>query len=83
MFYFYILFSSKDKRWYYGYTSDLKRRKQEHDTGGVNATKHRRPLTLLYYEAYHDKRQAQKREHDVKQSGRIRKELKERLAQNK
>jgi putative endonuclease len=79
MFYFYILISEKDRRLYYGYTSDLKKRMEQHERGTVTSTKHRRPLRLVYYEAYCDKLSAQARETSVKRSGRIRKRLQERL----
>ena len=79
MYYFYVLFSQKDKHLYYGYTSDLKRRLAEHTEGIVKATTNRRPLVLAYYESYQTADLARKREHDVKLSGAIRKELKVRL----
>lgn len=79
MFYFYILHSTKDKKLYYGFSSDLKKRFQDHANGNVHATKNRRPLKLMYYEAYEKEEQARKREKEVKVSGRIRKEIKERL----
>ncbi len=52
MFYVYILFSEKDKQLYTGYTPNLKSRFKAHSDGYVKATKHRRPLKLIYYEAY-------------------------------
>jgi putative endonuclease len=52
MFYTYILFSKKDKKFYYGYTSNLKNRFLEHESGAVEATKYRRPLVLVHYEAF-------------------------------
>lgn len=50
MYYVYILKSLKDKRTYVGYASDAQRRLKEHNAGRVNATKNRRPLTLLMVE---------------------------------
>ncbi|KKP43629.1 MAG: excinuclease ABC subunit C [Candidatus Staskawiczbacteria bacterium RIFCSPHIGHO2_01_FULL_34_27] len=52
MYYTYILRSDKDKNLYVGYTSDLRRRIQEHNNGKTFSTSHRRPLFLIYYEAY-------------------------------
>lgn len=49
--YVYILESIKDKGWYTGYTSDLKKRITEHQAGYTKTTKHRRPWKLIYYEA--------------------------------
>jgi putative endonuclease len=79
MFYFYILYSMKDEKMYYGFSSDLQKRIQDHISGDVDSTKHRRPLKLIYYEAYEKEEQARKREREVKVGGRLRKELKERL----
>jgi len=51
MWYVYVLESLKDGKWYTGSTDDLKRRLKEHQKGHVEATRNRRPLKLLYYEA--------------------------------
>ena len=79
MFYFYILLSEKDKKFYYGYTGNLQRRMIEHKEGKVVATKNRRPVKLVYYEEYGEKSQAEIRERQVKKSGRLRKELKQKI----
>lgn len=50
-YYTYILLSQKDNKFYTGFTTDLKRRFEEHGKGYVESTKDRRPLTLIYYEA--------------------------------
>jgi len=52
MYYVYILFSLKDKQLYVGFTDNLKNRFKKHIDGFVRATKHRWPITLIYYEAY-------------------------------
>ena len=52
MFYIYILQSEKDKRFYVGYTADLRKRFAEHNSGKVESTRHRRPFELMYYEAF-------------------------------
>ena len=52
MFYVYVLHSQKDGQLYTGYTSDLKRRLTEHNSGKTTSIKHRRPFDLIYYEAY-------------------------------
>ena len=51
MNYTYILLSKKDHKLYVGWTSNLKLRKRCHDLGQVVATRDRRPLELVYYEA--------------------------------
>lgn len=67
MFYYvYILQSLKDKNLYTGYTSNLKKRLKEHEYGNVDSTKNRRPLELIYYEAYREKQHALLREKYLK-----------------
>jgi putative endonuclease len=82
MYYFYILRSISDNKFYYGSTSNLKQRLYEHQSGKVVSTKSRLPLELLYYEAYKELGQARKRERQVKKSGNARKVLLSRI-QNK
>jgi len=66
MYYTYVLISTKDKKFYVGYTEDLKGRFEEHHRGKVISTKARRPLKLVYYEACLDKRDAMHREKYLK-----------------
>ncbi|OGC46851.1 MAG: excinuclease ABC subunit C [Candidatus Levybacteria bacterium RIFCSPLOWO2_02_FULL_36_8b] len=75
MYYVYILFSEKDKELYTGFSPDLKSRFKAHSNGFVKATKHRRPLKLIYYEAYLEELDARKREKYLK-GGNGRGELK-------
>ncbi len=79
MNYFYILQSNLDGECYYGSTTNLQKRLQEHQQGKVNATKYRRPLKLVYYEAYLTITSARKRERQVKTSGSARKTLHDRI----
>jgi len=62
MFYVYILFSELDKQLYTGYSDNLRARFEKHQKGFVKATKHRRPLKLIYYEAYAKELDARRRE---------------------
>ncbi|MDD4995176.1 MAG: GIY-YIG nuclease family protein [Patescibacteria group bacterium] len=62
MFFTYVLLSLKDKKFYIGFTDDLKKRCQEHALGKVDSTRIRRPLKLVYYEACLSKELALKRE---------------------
>lgn len=78
MFYVYVLHSSKDGKLYIGSTPNLKKRLTKHKTGFVRATKKRRPLELIYYEAYFLKKDAARREKYLK-SGGGRKELTKQL----
>lgn len=75
MYYVYILFSEKDKQLYTGYSPDLKSRFKAHINGFVKATKHRRPLKLIYYEAYSKELDARRRGKYLK-GGNGRNELK-------
>jgi putative endonuclease len=62
MFYFYVLYSLKDKKLYKGFTSDLGSRFVKHHAGGTPSTKNRRPLVLIYAEKFHRKSEALQRE---------------------
>jgi putative endonuclease len=79
MYYTYILESQKDSDLYIGWTNDLKSRFLEHIKGNVLATKDRRSLKLIYYEACLSKEVAIKREKYFK-TGFGRRFLKNRLA---
>jgi putative endonuclease len=52
MYYTYVLRSRKDKKCYIGSTSDLRRRFAEHQRGEVRSTAPRRPLELIFNEAF-------------------------------
>ncbi len=62
MFYVYVLQSLKDKKLYIGYSANLKKRIQYHYSGNVRSTKGRRPLKLIFYEAFTGKEDAERRE---------------------
>ncbi len=68
MYYIYILYSLKDKKLYKGFTTDLNRRLKEHNSGKNTSTSYRRPLKLVYYEAYLVKKDAEFREKYLKTS---------------
>ena len=69
----------KDSKLYTGFTPDLKVRLKKHKTGFVRSTKYRRPLNLIYYEAYLLSTDAKRREKYLK-SGAGRKELAKQLS---
>lgn len=52
MYYVYILESLKDQKLYVGYSDNVKRRLNEHNSGKVGATKNRVPFKLIYVEGY-------------------------------
>ena len=62
MWYVYVLQSRQDKNLYTGCTNNLRKRIELHNTGKVPATKLRRPLVLIYYEAFLDKHDTYARE---------------------
>jgi len=67
MFYYvYILQSLKNKSFYIGYTTDLKKRVREHNAGKSLATKPFRPYRLIFYEAFLNKSDAKNREEYLK-----------------
>jgi len=66
MWYVYVLQSEKDRKFYTGVTSDLRRRFLEHQQGKVFSTKNRRPLKLIYYEACINREDAERREKYLK-----------------
>ena len=69
MFYVYVLKSKKDGKCYIGSANDLKRRLEEHNSGKVVSTKNRRPLILVYYEAFRSEKDARNREQALKNYG--------------
>ena len=70
MCYTYILKCS-DGTYYTGWTNDLDKRVEAHNSGkGAKYTKARRPVELAYYEEFETKEQAMKREYAIKQLGR-------------
>jgi len=63
MFYYvYILQSLKNKSFYIGYTADLKKRFEEHNSGESKATKPFIPYKLIFYEAFLNRIDAKNRE---------------------
>ena len=79
MFFVYFLQSVKDKKLYIGYTNDLRNRIKEHNLGFVRSTKLRKPLKLIYYEAYVSKQDAKARENNLKLRAKALKQLKSRI----
>ncbi len=78
MHYVYILQSANDGNLYTGYTTNLRQRFADHNAGNASSTHDRRPLQLIYYEAYLLAKDAKARELFLKSgSGKrfIRKQL--------
>lgn len=67
MFYYvYILQSLLNKSFYIGYSSDLKKRFKEHNSGESKATKPFIPYKLIFYEAFLNRIDAKNREEYLK-----------------
>lgn len=70
MNYIYIL-KCNDNTLYTGWTTDLDKRLEVHNTGkGAKYTKARLPVTLVYYEQFPTKAEAMKREAEIKRLSR-------------
>jgi putative endonuclease len=65
-FYAYVLLSQKDNNYYIGYTNNLKRRLEEHNSGKNFSTKPRTPLKLIYFEGCINEDDAKQREKYLK-----------------
>ncbi|MFH0990086.1 MAG: GIY-YIG nuclease family protein [bacterium] len=65
-YYVYVILSHKDHQFYTGYSSNLKKRLQEHYNGVVSSTKNRLPVTLIYWEGCLSRQDATKREKYLK-----------------
>ena len=57
-----MLESLKDKKRYIGFTTDLKRRFEEHQEGYSKATQSRLPMNLIYFEVCTNEDGARRRE---------------------
>ncbi len=72
--YIYVLECS-DGTFYTGYTTDVERRLNEHNSGeGAKYTRGRLPVKLRYQESFKNRSLAQKREYQIKQLPRSQKE---------
>lgn len=68
--YTYIL-ECKDGSLYTGWTNNIEKRLEDHNSGrGAKYTKARRPVKLVYYEIFQTKEEAMKREYAIKQLNR-------------
>lgn len=75
MNYTYILECS-DGTLYTGWTNDIEKRVRAHNEGkGAKYTKSRRPVRLVHVEEFESKIDAMKREYEIKQMSRRKKEL--------
>jgi putative endonuclease len=64
-----------DDTLYTGYTTDIERRVEEHDSGeGAKYTRGRTPVELVHVESFDSQSAAMSREYEIKQFSRARKE---------
>jgi putative endonuclease len=74
MNYTYILIC-RDGTYYTGWTNNLQKRLDDHNSGkGAKYTKSRLPVELVYYESFETKEEAMRREAAIKKLSRERKE---------
>ena len=65
----------KDGSLYTGWTNNLEKRFRNHCKGkGAKYTRGRGPLELVYYEVFEEKKEAMKREYEIKQLKKSEKE---------
>ena len=74
--YFTYIVRCADESLYCGWTTNLEKRVDAHTgliNGGAKYTKGRRPVTLVYYESFHQKQAAQSREYAIKRLNKAQK----------
>lgn len=74
--YFYVV-QCADRTLYAGYTTDVTRREQEHNslTKGAKYTRYRQPVKVIYFEAFDTRVEATKAEAQFKKLTRLQKEV--------
>ena len=68
MYYIYILKSDFDESKYIGATTNLKRRFNEHNSGGVRYTRTKKLYKIIWYSCFQNKERAYKFEKYLKSS---------------
>ena len=66
MFFFYVLRSERNGKYYTGHAEDLKVRLVKHNSGAVPSTRSGRPWRLVYHESFEMRADAMKRESEIK-----------------
>ena len=80
MYYVYVL-RNESNEFYTGYTANLKKRLEQHNSG-INQSTKGRQWELVYYEAYTNESYARKREQALKKNRRMSKFLMERVKES-
>lgn len=65
-YYVYVLYNKQKNFIYIGYSENLRQRFAEHNKGLSKSTSGYRPLDLIHYEAYRNKKDAKRRELYIK-----------------
>jgi len=65
-YYVYVLANDKDRHLYAGFSTNLIKRIDEHNSGKVQSTKSKLPWKIIYYEAFLNKYDALRREKYLK-----------------
>lgn len=79
MFTVYVIQSEKTKDLYFGYTTDLQKRIDSHNSGLNSSTKFGVPWIVVYTESYRSLKDAREREQTLKQYGNARTYIKRRI----
>lgn len=74
----YLLQSQKDGKFYLGWTTDLRRRLDEHNARRVQSTKSRAPFKFIGMEIFPNQTQAKARERTLKHNPNMYKQFKKR-----
>lgn len=73
--YFFYVCLCADQTLYGGFTTDLARRLEQHNSGkGAKYTRNRRPVKMIYHEEFSNKSAALKAEYAFKHQSRAKKE---------
>ncbi|MFW9940360.1 MAG: GIY-YIG nuclease family protein [Candidatus Thorarchaeota archaeon] len=72
MYYTYVLYSVEYDRIYIGQSDDLISRLERHNKGIVKSTKGFKPWKMIYHEKFQNRREAMKREKELKSHKRTR-----------
>ena len=78
MYYVYLIIN-KQKEKYFGQSEDLRKRIHEHNSNQSDYTKGKGPWEIVYYEAYKSKKDALKREYQLKRFSKVYQMLVKRL----
>ena len=79
MYYVYVLAESETGKTYIGFTKDLRERVAQHNSGKGSRYTKSGTWKLVYYEAFLSRKDAMTRERRLKQEGRDKRQLFERI----